>query len=587
MVNGQQDSHQKRLFAGICLALVPTGAAFLMIGNVLGQLKTEFILTNAEAGWIGGISVGAMAISLLVLGPLLEGYGLKKGVGIAFVSHILGLTCILSASGFTDPSNVHIGVGLLTFGSIVLAVGNGMIEVVGNPLVAALYPHNKAAKLNLWHGFFPLAIAGAGLLGFGLNYTKDIAGGIFFHWTFQLGIVYIPILVYGIMVLPLHFPKTENAEAGLPVKEMFKYTLTKPAMYGILFLMAIAISLELGTNRWIPDIFSVNIGIAYVGTLLLAWLSLVMFLLRFFASDYLINKLSPPLLLSLMSICTCLGLLLFSQVGGSTVTATFFAFVAATLFGAGIAFYFPTIVGLVSERMPRTGSLGIVLTCGVGLLAAGQVGQPTIGKIGDYELAGYLDANSQKETVALLQSVQETFPQYAEQAEQASSEELADLGYRAPDIQAAKGAADDALEHYNDENDLATNATAQALRAIKNAAGTTDGEQAKELVGNNATGSQSEISEFASEGPGHAAALAGGILGPAGGYAGQKALLWISWVPLILVVCFGAMYLRDKARGGYKAERLTAGGEAAPREDGSKQPAGVGAGDASSQQSHV
>jgi fucose permease len=575
MSDETQDTAQKRLFAGICLALVPTGAAFAMIGNVLGQLKTEFILTNAEVGFIGGISVGAMAISLLVLGPLLEGYGLKKGVVIAFLGHMIGLTCILSAAGFTDPSNVRVGVGLLMFGSVALAVGNGMIEVVGNPLVAALYPNNKATRLNLWHGFFPLAIAGASLLGFGLNKTS----GFLHHWTFQLGIVYVPILVYGIMVLPLKFPKTENAEAGLPVSEMFKYTFTKPAMYGILVLMAIAISLELGTNRWIPDIFSVNIGIESVGILLLAWLSIIMFLLRFFASDFLIRKLSPPLLLALMSISTCLGLLLFSQVGGSKWVATLLAFLAATLFGAGIAFYFPTIVGVVSERLPRTGSLGIVLTCGVGVGAAGFIGQPTIGAIGDYELAGYLDENSRQETVALLRSVQENFPEYKERAEEASREELTELGYRAPDLAAAIGATEKALAHYNEAESIESNLTPGALRAIQKAAGAEGGDQAGDLVGNDASAGADEIREFASQSPGHAAALAGGILGPAGGYAGQRALLWISWVPLILVVSFGGVYLRDKARGGYKAERLTAedvgtgagaGSEAAPAGAGSE-----------------
>lgn len=67
--------HRTRLFVGICLALIPTGAAFALISNVLGQLKEEFILTNYQAGLIGGAALWGMAISLLVLGPMLERYG--------------------------------------------------------------------------------------------------------------------------------------------------------------------------------------------------------------------------------------------------------------------------------------------------------------------------------------------------------------------------------------------------------------------------------------------------------------------------------------------------------------------------------
>ena len=68
--------HRQRLFAGICLALIPTGASFGLVSNVLVQMKQEFILTNYQVGLIAGAALWGMAISLLVLGPRLEGFGL-------------------------------------------------------------------------------------------------------------------------------------------------------------------------------------------------------------------------------------------------------------------------------------------------------------------------------------------------------------------------------------------------------------------------------------------------------------------------------------------------------------------------------
>ena len=38
--------HRNRLFFGICLALIPTGASFALVSNILVPLKQQFILTN-------------------------------------------------------------------------------------------------------------------------------------------------------------------------------------------------------------------------------------------------------------------------------------------------------------------------------------------------------------------------------------------------------------------------------------------------------------------------------------------------------------------------------------------------------------
>ena len=45
--------HRSRLFSGICLALIPTGASFALVSNILVPLKQEFILTNYQVGLIG------------------------------------------------------------------------------------------------------------------------------------------------------------------------------------------------------------------------------------------------------------------------------------------------------------------------------------------------------------------------------------------------------------------------------------------------------------------------------------------------------------------------------------------------------
>lgn len=514
--------HRTRLFAGICLALIPTGAAFALISNVLGQLKEEFILTNYQAGLIGGAALWGMAISLLVLGPLLEGYGMKKGAALAFAGHLLGLTLMISAVTLRDDPRSAFW--LLMAGAILLAGGNGMIEVVGNPLTAALYPHDKTTKLNLFHAFFPMAILIAGIVGYALNQMTDVAGGFFHRWTFQLGIVYVPMIVYGILLLPQNFPPTENTAAGIPVPEMFRYTFTHPLMYALLLMMATAISLELGAGRWIPEVFA-RLGVP--GILLLSWIAFIMMTLRLFASHF-VERLSPPGMLCGAAVFTGTGLLLFSAAQG-----TLSAFLAATFFGTGVAFFFPTIVGIVSERLPRTGSLGIVLTCGVGLAAAGAIGVPGIGLLGDHQLARYLDAPEHRDAaLALLRRADAALPEYVARAREADVDELRRLGYRATDVERAHAATREALEDYALRGGIAGDAVPNALRAI---------------VGSGIPPQQEPL-----------IAEAAAVINPAEGYGGQQALRSVAPFTLILIVFFGAMYARDRRRGGYRVERLEA-----------------------------
>src|ERR687897_3887892 len=89
--------HRSRLFFGTCLALIPTGASFALVSNILVPLKQEFILTNYQVGLIGGAELWGMAISLLVLGPMLEGFGLKNGTRFGFVMHLAGITLMIAA----------------------------------------------------------------------------------------------------------------------------------------------------------------------------------------------------------------------------------------------------------------------------------------------------------------------------------------------------------------------------------------------------------------------------------------------------------------------------------------------------------
>src|SRR5262249_53252603 len=110
------------------------------------------------------------------------------------------------------------------------------------------------------------------------------------------------------------------------------------------------------------------------------WTNLVMFGLRFFAGP-IVHKISPLGLLFFSAVLGTIGLVLFSQ---SFVKTFILWFVVSTIYAVGKTFYWPTILGVISERFPKGGALALGFSGGVGMLSAGLLGGPGIGYKQDY-----------------------------------------------------------------------------------------------------------------------------------------------------------------------------------------------------------
>jgi hypothetical protein len=182
------------------------------------------------------------------------------------------------------------------------------------------------------------------------------------------------------------------------------------------------------------------------------------------------------------------------------------------------------MVGVVSEKMPRTGSLGIVLTAGVGLGMAGAVGVPLMGKLAD----GYLAQSLPAATASVLERAEQKLPEYVARAQ--ATTDLASLGYRQVEVEGALAATRAALAERQQSGNINNDATANALRAIVSTAIPNE-----PLVGE-----------------------ANGILQPAEALGGQRSFRYVAPAALVLVLVFGMMYLRDRRAGGYRAVKLEA-----------------------------
>jgi MFS family permease len=159
----------------------------------------------------------------------------------------------------------------------------------------------------------------------------------------------------------------------------------------LIIIMMPQATTELGTNGWITSLMSTPMQAAgHNPAWVLVYTSAIMVILRFWAGP-LIHKFSPIGLLAGCSALAALGLFALSKTADSGM-GTIFA--AATLFGVGITFFWPTILGLTSEQCPRGGALTLNAMGGIGMLAVGILGAPFIGYLQETSATQQLQAAS-------------------------------------------------------------------------------------------------------------------------------------------------------------------------------------------------
>jgi MFS family permease len=152
---------------------------------------------------------------------------------------------------------------------------------------------------------------------------------------------------------------------------------------------------ELGTDSWISDLMAPemrNLGIQ-AGWILI-YTSTIMVILRLLAGK-IIHRISPLGLLAVSSAVAAVGLFLLSSATGVMVL------IAATVFGMGKTFFWPTMLGVVSERFPKGGALTLNITGGVGMIGAGVIGAVILGFFQDTTTDKKLLAYDQQNNSAL------------------------------------------------------------------------------------------------------------------------------------------------------------------------------------------
>jgi hypothetical protein len=371
------------LFAASCIALVTTAMAFSLRTDIMPDLGREFQLTDAMLGVAVGPGLWGFTLSIIFWGALLDVLGMRTALWMAFAGHLIGTTLVIVAPGMWTLWTAWLVIGL----------SNGMVEASINPLAATIYPDKKTQMLNILHAWWPGGLIIGGLMGFGLS--KLVQGAspdvIEASWKIKMAFVYLPAVIYGVLLIGQKFPKTERVAAGVSTGDMFKEVF-RPMFLLFLFCMLLTASMELGPDQWI-NVLAQKLIKGIPGILILVYTAGLMFVLRNFAGVA-VHRLKPLGLLIGSSIIAGLGLVALS------CSTTFgVLLLAATVFGIGKTYFWPTMLGSVSERFPKGGALLLGLMGGAGMLVVGSVTVPVMGKLQDRYLLAELPPDVQAKVI--------------------------------------------------------------------------------------------------------------------------------------------------------------------------------------------
>jgi MFS family permease len=314
-----------------------------------------------------------LTITMIIGGALVDHFGMKRIMWAGFVFHLLGITLTMFAFDFWS----------LFFGSLAIGIGNGMVEAACNPLIATMYSDKKTKMLNRFHIWFPGGIVIGSLLGYFLIEQAHLP------WQLLVAAMYIPTIIYGILLIGQSFPKTERVQMGISTKGMWK-AIISPLFLFMAFCMILTAATEIGTNQRISTLLE---GTGVSAILVLAFINGIMAVGRGFAGSV-VKKLTTSGMLLFSAVFSTIGLIWLSYSSGNTT------FLAAGVFAVGVCYFWPTMLSFVSEKIPESGALGLSVIGGMGNLAI-SLALPIIGVF----LDNYSSGSSTLRYIAVMPAI--------------------------------------------------------------------------------------------------------------------------------------------------------------------------------------
>ncbi|NCF53993.1 MAG: MFS transporter [Bacteroidetes bacterium] len=334
-------TNRSALFIASCASLLVTSLSFGIRAGILNDLGVEFELSGAQLGQIAATAFWGFPVSMIIGGALVDRVGMKNLMRLAYLGHFAGILLTIFAGGFWS----------LWISTLFIGLANGMVEAVCNPLVASIYPEEKTTKLNQFHLWFPGGIVIGSLVAFSF-------GKLGLSWQMMMAVMMVPTVWYAIQMERMEFPVTERIKNAVSDSEMYKELLNPLFIIITVAMLGTAIS-ELFINQYVDVLLK---SVSDNAILILLITSGVMTFGRGIAAPV-VKRFSTTGMLLFSAVFTTIGLYLMGTQSGTML------FVSAVIFGIGVTYFWPTMIGFVATYLPKTGAVGMAVLGAAGMFA--------------------------------------------------------------------------------------------------------------------------------------------------------------------------------------------------------------------------
>jgi MFS family permease len=348
------ENNSLRLFYGSCLALITTAFSFSIRGGILPQLGAEYNLSAEDLGFINTMWFLGFPISMVIGGIFYNSIGPKKIMIFAFFAHTLGIIfTIYPVGGYT---------GLL-ISTLFIGLGNGCTEAACNPLIATSYSGKQMnTLLNRFHMWFPGGIVLGALISYFMTENMASVG-----WRGQVWVLMVPTIAYAITFWGQKFPET-SAEVVRTRAGGAKIGSWIGLFIFICACMTLTAISEFGPSQWASLVLAKSGAEPMVIVALTAGVAAIG---RYFGGDF-VHRFDQTGVLLASAILSTIGITMLSMLTGPS------AYVAAIIFGMGICYFWPNMIGFTAEKIPASGALGMSIVGAFGMFST-SIWQPIIG----------------------------------------------------------------------------------------------------------------------------------------------------------------------------------------------------------------
>ena len=334
-------SNRRSLFIASCASLLVTSLSFGIRAGILNDLGVEFELNGSELSRIAATAFWGFPVSMIIGGALVDKVGMKNLMRLAYIGHFAGILLTIFAGGFWS----------LWISTLFIGLANGMVEAVCNPLVASIYPEEKTTKLNQFHLWFPGGIVIGSLVAF--SFSK-----LGLSWQMMMAVMLLPTIWYAWQMERMEFPVTERVANKVSDSDMYK-ALLNPLYIIITIAMLGTATSELFINQYVDVLLK---SVSDNAILILLITSGVMTFGRGIAAPV-VERFSTTGMLLFSAVFTTIGLYMMGTMDGSML------FVSAFVFGIGVTYFWPTMIGFVATYLPATGAVGMAVIGAAGMFA--------------------------------------------------------------------------------------------------------------------------------------------------------------------------------------------------------------------------